>query len=338
MRQFKNCLLILVLFTALFFASPVSVQAAQTSSDGEVVLGGTYTLKSGDTLNGGLVVIGGQATLEKGSSVYGDILITGGTLSASGEIFGSVTAIGGSINLEVTAVVHGDVNTVGSVLNKSDEAVITGALSFDVPSDMDFNFLPKVPFASFDQPKKEPFGINLQPVWDFLWAIFQAIALAAFAALLSLFLQKPIERVAGSFMASPFASWGLGLLTMVVAPGLLILLVVTIILIPLGLIGILALGLCLLFGWVAIGYELGKRMEALFHQTWAPAVSIGLGTLVLSLTASLFNAIPCVGWTIPILVSMFGLGGVFLSRFGTITYNPSAPHTVPAGGQESKPE
>jgi cytoskeletal protein CcmA (bactofilin family) len=329
MKTLKNLLLTLVLTTTLLFLSPINVQAAQSTPEGKVVLGGFFTLESGKSLDGGLLVIGGQVVLEEDSVVNGDVLVFGGIITARGEINGSVTSIGATLNLEDPAVVNGDVNTVGSNLNKSDQAVINGSTTFDLPSDMDFNYLPALPFSSNEKPNVVNTGVNFKPVWDFMWSIFRAVALAAFAAVLSLFMQKPIDRVADSFMAQPFASGGLGLLTLIVAPALFVLLMITIILIPLGLIGFIALALAYLLGWIAAGYELGKRLEALFKQTWAPTISIGLGTLALTLLASLFNSIVCIGWVIPVLIGMIGLGGVILSRFGTATYSPKGPDNHP---------
>jgi len=335
MKTITKILITLVLVTTTLFVSPIPVQAAQTPPDGKVVLGGSFTLQNGETLNGSLLVIGGQATLEENSTVYGDVLITGGVLFARGTINGNVTAIGGSLNLEDSAVVQGDVNTVGSVLNKSEQAVISGSLSFDIPSDFEFNYLPALPFSDLGESRVSTPGINFKPVWDFMWAIFRAVALAALAALLSLFMQKNIEHVTNSLMAQPFSSGGLGVLTAVVVVPLMLLLIITLILSPLGIIGLIIFALSVVLGWIAVGYELGKRMATLFKQNWAPTISMSLGTLTLSLLSSLFSQIPCIGWVIPFLIAMVGLGGVALSRFGTATYNPKPPEIHPTPAETS---
>jgi hypothetical protein len=83
------------------------------------------------------------------------------------------------------------------------------------------------------------------------------------------------------------------------------------------------------FGWIALGLEVGKRLAIALNQEYQPVVMAGLGTLVLSLVVNGINFIPCVGWFAPFLVSAVGLGGVILSRFGTQTYVISAA-AVPA--------
>jgi hypothetical protein len=80
------------------------------------------------------------------------------------------------------------------------------------------------------------------------------------------------------------------------------------------------MGLAMLFGWIAIGYEVGKRTAAAFNIVWAPPVIAGVGTLILSLVSGILNIIPlvnCVGWFFPALMSLLGLGAVVVSRFGT---------------------
>jgi hypothetical protein len=81
------------------------------------------------------------------------------------------------------------------------------------------------------------------------------------------------------------------------------------------------------FGWIAIGYEVGQRFTKAIHQNWPPAFSAGLGTFALTLVAKILTGIPvlnCIGWLVPFLLSMAALGGVLLTRFGTQT--ALAPH------------
>ena len=84
----------------------------------------------------------------------------------------------------------------------------------------------------------------------------------------------------------------------------------------------MALGMALLFGWIAVGYEVGQRFTKAIHQEWHPALSAGLGTFGLTLVAASLANIPvvsCIGWLVPFLLSIAALGGVLLTRFGTQT-------------------
>jgi len=79
-----------------------------------------------------------------------------------------------------------------------------------------------------------------------------------------------------------------------------------------------------------LGYEVGKRISAMFKVEWHSAISAGLGTLLLMAVLSGMEAlIPCVGWIPKALVGFVGLGAVLLTQFGTKPYNPNP--TVTAG-------
>jgi cytoskeletal protein CcmA (bactofilin family) len=308
----KISLIFLVLLITLFaFPGAVLAQAPNNGND-QVVFGGTFTLNSGQTLTGNLVVFGGLATLEKGSVVNGDVALTGGSLNINGEINGSITSVGGSINLSDTAVVDGDINTIGGSLNRSNQAVVKGNISSSgpgairLPLNWNLNALRNIPWYDI-----------IHPIGSVLWGIFQSLAVAALALLVVLFMPTPTRRISNAIIAQPVIAGGLGLLTVVVAPALILLLVITILLIPLGLIGMLLLGVAFLFGWIAMGMEAGDRLADLFKVQWAPPVSAGIGTLVLSLFSSIFVLVPCIGWVLPAVIAIVGLGGVFLTRFGT---------------------
>ena len=319
----KISLILLILLIALF-AFP-GAALAQTPSNGndQVVFGGIYTLNTGQTLPGNLVVFGGLATVEKGSVVNGDVALTGGSLNVSGEIKGSITSVGGSINLSDTAVVDGDINTVGGTLNRSNQTVIKGNISTSgpgairLPLNWNLNGLRNLPLADI-----------FHPIGSILWGIFQSLAVAALALLVVLFMPIPTRRVSNAIIAQPVMAGGLGLLTVVVAPALILLLAITILLIPLSLIGILLLAVAFLFGWIAVGMEAGDRLAGLFKVQWAAPVSAGIGTLVLSFFSSVFALIPCVGWVLPTVIAILGLGGVFLTRGGTRDGQSAGPASV----------
>ncbi len=85
------------------------------------------------------------------------------------------------------------------------------------------------------------------------------------------------------------------------------------------------------FGWIAIGYEVGQRFTKAIHQNWHPAFSAGLGTFALTLVAKILTGIPvlnCVGWLVPFLLSMAALGAVLMTRFGTQTVLAPANQAV----------
>jgi hypothetical protein len=165
--------------------------------------------------------------------------------------------------------------------------------------------------------------ININPFQPFLsvLSVFgDAIGIALLAMVLMLFLAPHADCVAHAIIAQPLTTGGLGLLTVIVAPITIVILCITIILIPGAVILAIALAAAAVFGWIAIGYEIGQRFTKAIHQEWHPAFSAGLGVFALSLASSALTGIPvlnCVGWLIPFLLGLAGLGAVFMTRFGT---------------------
>ena len=293
---------------------------AQGQQGDKYVLGGTYTLASGETLNGNLFVFGGIATLEDGSQVNGDVMLAGGTLRVSGEIKGNIVATGGLISLSSTAVVTGDVNTIAANLERASGARVDGKVNSGVTGPI---AIPGVPGA-IRVPNAPNLSFVTSPIVTGFWYFFRSFLWAALAVLVSLFLQRQTERVAQAVVAQPLIAGGIGLLTTVVFPLLLILIAITLIGIPVSFLGAILMVVAWGFGVIAVGTEVGKRLAQLLQQEWALAVSAGIGTFILTLVVNGIGFIRCVGWVAPAIVGMLGLGAVILTRFGTQSYPPYA--------------
>lgn len=321
--------LLLVLVIGLTFPG---IAFARGLQEDKIVAGGSFTLKSGETVDGNLLIFGGSVNMEEGSVVTGDVVLMGGSLSIDGEVEGSVIGIGGAVNLGSTAEVGRDVATIGAALNRDEGAVISGQVisgfqgpfRFDVPGGFNVPPIPDVPTT----PSIEIRGISA--VWSGLWFLFRTFLWAALAMLVVMFIPNPTERIARTTVGQPILSGAVGLLTAVVVPLLLIGIALTLILIPVSLVGAFVLIIAWFFGRIAIGLEIGKRMGDSMNQRWSLAVAAGVGTFVLSLVADgASELIACVGWILPTIVGLIGLGSVLLTRFGSQSYPPHSAVQTP---------
>jgi hypothetical protein len=315
-----------VVLAVILLGLPNIAQAAGPQPailEDKFILGSNFTLDSGERLEGSLVVIGGNALLEPGSEITQDVVIVGGSLNASGRINRDVVAVGAQVLLNDAAVVGGDINIIGSNLNRAPGAQVEGQVqSFE---NAPFVFVPPVAGA----PSGVDLGVHL--LWQGLWMLLRVFVWAVLAVLAVLFLPKQVERTGRAVLTQPLMTFGLGLLTAIVAPIVLITLIVLLITCIAAPFAAVLLVIAWAFGMVAIGYEVGKRIAGLLKQEWAPAVSAGVGTFLLMLVLNGINAVViCVGWVIPAIVGMAGLGAVILTRFGTQEYPPVTP-AAPAG-------
>lgn len=338
MKKFTKYLifasLLLALLALLALPTRVSAQTpttqVTTDDGGKIIFGSVYTLRSGETLSGDLVIFGGSATIEPDALVDGDVAVFGGTLSVSGHVTGSISAMGGSVDLNETAVVEGDVQTMGVVINQIEGALVRGDVIAEHPEELN---LPEVnPAEWLSNPATQIFGGVFHSISAVMWALLRSLALGLIALLIALVAPRPTTRVTRAITSAPGVSVGIGLLTFVVAPALILVLAVTIILIPFSLLGLLIVMAAAVFAWTAAGQELGNRLAGLFKTQWAEPVAAGIGAATLSLLASLISVIPCVNWILISAALAFGLGGIVLSRFGTQDYPTATPsaHPVPA--------
>jgi hypothetical protein len=332
----KSLTKLFILFTLIAILALPATALAASSPDNplrnrldEFVLGENYTLASGETLRGNLWIMGGNATLDQGSRVTGDVMLLGGNASVDGEVSGNINVMGGNIDMKNQAVIRGDLNIVGGSYNRSPNARIegnvntgpTGPFQLTLPSGVRIPTVPTLEVVTY-------------PFWDVISFFFRAFLVAALAVLAVMFWPRHIQRVSQTTIAQPVAAGGFGLLTAVVAPIILLIMTITIILIPVTLIGLALLAVMILLGWIAIGLEVGERMAASLNQEWALPVSGGIGTLIFTIVAlGIDRLVPCVGWIVPTLLGMIGLGSVILTRFGTQTYPGSIlpPPPPPAG-------
>ena len=312
----------LVLLAMLVFVPMQSAFAKGPSFDGQVIFGQSYTLKNGETLSGDLLVFGGTATLEEGGTVNGNVVLFGGSLVVNGEVSGDVAVTGGSVTIGTSAHLHGNLTTVGASLERAEGSQVDGqifntATSWVVNGDNGNNpVTPSTPAT----PVVPSIHVNFDPLGPLLNAFGQALSLAVLAMLVMLFLAPHADRVAHAVMAQPLTAGGLGLLTVILAPITLLLLTVTLILIPVAAAAVVVLFVAAVFGWIAIGYEIGQRFTTAIHQNWHPAFSASLGVFTLTLVAKALTGIPvlnCVGWLVPFLLGLAGLGAVIMTRFGT---------------------
>jgi cytoskeletal protein CcmA (bactofilin family) len=329
----------LVLLAMLVFVPIQSAAAKSPAFDGRVIFGQSFTLKNGETMTGDLLVFGGSATLEEGATVNGNVVLFGGSLVINGEVTGDVAVTGGSVTIGASAHLHGNLATVGASLERAEGAQIDGQIFNTATSWVGNGSNGNVPVTPVPvnpitpvKPAVPNININFNPFISMLNAFGQALGLAVLAMLVMLFLAPHADRVAHAVIAQPLTAGGLGLLTVVLAPITLLLLIVTIILIPVAAAAVVALVVVAVFGWIAIGYEIGQRFTTAIHQNWHPAFSAGLGVFALTLVARALTGIPvlnCVGWLVPFLLGLAGLGAVLMTRFGTqLVVAPAA--NVPA--------
>lgn len=330
--------IVLLLFIALLL--PATAYAQGPGPNDKIIFGGSFTLKSGETLNGDIVVFGGTADIESGSTVIGDVAVIGGSVGLDGTVRGDVVVVGGALRLGATAVVQGDAINFGGSLDRHPDAKVSGdtvrGFRFEdgreggeivIPGiPINPGEIPELPGITIEPPQPKTFGDRLLDAFlRGVSAIAWAAILAVLGVLVVVFLPKHSERVAATAVKNPWLAMLAGALSQIFGIILIAILAITVCLLPFALVLLLALIAGWFFGWLALGWIIGKRLlAALKIKRPTPILEAAVGVVILTLIWRLPLVVPFIGglvfWVIGLFVGWIGLGAVLLTRFGTDPY------------------
>ena len=344
MKKILRLTILLLLVGAIFL--PLTASASDFEDD-KVIFGSNYTLREGETLNGDLLVFGGNVTLQESSTINGDTLVFGGNVTSNGTINGNLVGLGGIIVLEENSLVQGDLTMVGSSFEQSPKAVITGSIITEesIPFEFDLPerglFKGEFPFPKFNQ----------LPFFSPAWFVFGILIWTGLAILISLFIEEQAVFINRAAFDEPVMSFVVGFGVVVIGPIILLALIVTILLSPVSLLGILALIATWVVGLVSLSIEIGRRLMKALKQNLPIPLLAGIGMFILTLLLNGFTQLNiCLGLMPKFIVGAWVIGAVILTRFGTRSYpegkdkpkgevlpGPSIDKEIPEDFPESAP-
>ena len=256
---------------------------------------------SREVVCGNVTSFGGSVTIQ--GELHGNVTAFNSNTFIAGQIFGNLTVFGGTIVLTSTEQIHGHISINGTRKLNAQSKQLDGV----IPDHVQDRSFPGI------------MGEFTFPFWSLvIWTIL-GIALSSL-------LPEHVMFVRTTVTTKTRRSIIIGLLSILLAPAVLVVLAALILTIPLALILGLGLIAAWILGTVAISWTIGEyilRAVAPKYNTRLIDVVIGLTVLVL------VGSIPYIGWLISIGVGLLGLGAVFLSRFGTRLYSqPKQPLTL----------
>jgi hypothetical protein len=343
----KKLLSVVALFILMLsMAAPVFAQGGD-NGQGQVTFGKDLVLNAGDVINGSVVVFGGNLVMAKGSRINGDTVVFGGNGRLDGEINGDAAFIGGGASLGPTARVDGDLSSLGGTLTVDKAAYVRGQVIQTNQFDGG-----RMPFPHFG-PQVFQWGTSWNGGFNLFDRLFRlvsglvlwfvaAMVLAAIGVMVVIFLPEPVDVVGKTITQAGPASFGLGLLTQIVAAALVVFFAITICLSPVSILLAAAMALAVLYGWIVAGYLLGRRLLKALQKSEsepAPVAAAAVGIFAVTLLPSelmVLGDIPCLGvlfWLMGaglwLVIASTGLGAVVLSRFGTQAYTPATHRPSP---------
>ena len=226
---------------------------------------------------GDMVRFGGDVFVGRNERVQGDVVALGGAVDLQGEVTGDLVAIGGAVTLGPQALVRGDLNVVGGGLTRAPGARVMGSVH-EVGGGA----------AAFGRGRGWSTGLgSFWPRFGSLAAtIFRMTLLVLLGLIVMAFGKRPIERIATRTAATPVRAGLVGLLAEILFLPMLILVVVVLAVSIVGIpllalvpFAVLLMMLVMLVGFIALGYQLGRRLMAKLGWTERGdylAVAIGI--------------------------------------------------------------
>lgn len=352
----RNVLVLLVLTVTIGVGIAPGIAAAESRAGGSVVIGPDETVDEDLEVYGGSVVVHG--------TVRGDLRAFAGNVLITGEVTGNVEAAAGSVH--ITGQVGGDVqvsagsveigpdSTIGGDLEAAAGSVVingavdgttraagevialgpTASIGGDLVYDGGLRRADGATVGGTVRVAADPVtgpsffeGVPAIPSWVFgLYGFFANLLLGLF--LLAVF-PGFSARVARRALVNPVTTGGIGLVTLLGVPVLLVFLAVTIIGLPLAL-----LGLLLYLGLLWVGGVYGRYVVGAWLLTLLERESRWEGLLVGLVVVGLVVRIPIVGPLIEILVFLLGLGGVTRALIRSYRGRSAGPVSpVPEAGE-----
>lgn len=259
-------------------------------------------------VNGKLHAAGGTVRLESGSVISGDVAVAGGNIEVDGTLKGKLRAAGGDVR--INGPIAGDALIAAGTLDLGPNARIDGKLTFrggtliqDPAAQVSGGVEHMQRNATRNHHHERTLGERLLRGW------FWIAGLMVLAALIAAALPEPSRRMARELRERPWITPLVGFIALTAIPIAAVLLMITVIGIPLGLLAIIGYAALLLVGYVWLSVVLGGMLLERVRPDTAARTAWRVGAAVLTMLAiAIVARVPFVGGTIFFVALMIGVG------------------------------
>ena len=326
-----------------YFAAGERVTIAGTVNGDAYIAGGNVIVEG--EINGDLITAGGNVNVR--GKVAQDVRAAGGQVTVSGDVGGNVTLVGGSLEVADSAKIAGSLvsaggnlsvfapigkgatfgvgnATIGNLINGdvaagvgelalTPNAKVAGDLNYWSDRDANISQGAEV-FGKTTHnfpPKKER-----QEQRNALGGVFGFFKIAGFLAALviGVILIKLAPQftkiTADTIVKKPAASLGIGLLTLIFTPFVILIAAITVIGIPIALILLVLFLITIYLAKIFVSVAIGKKIIGMINQKAGDYAVFILGLLVYTLV----TLIPVIGTIIAILVVLGGVGAIVTTK------------------------
>ncbi len=280
---------------------------------GQVVIEGTVT--------GDVSAVGGEVRVE--GTVEGDVSTAAGSVVISGDVGGEVASGAGSVTITeagsvdgglsagagavtIDGAVGGDVAIGADTIALGEEASVAGNLAYAGTLSGNTDAVA----GEIDQ--ETPVAPDVGPLAEWLFVGYALVLNFVLGALLLFFFPRFSDGVAGRVANAPIRTVLVGLGVLLGIPLVLVLLLLTVVGIPLSVVGAVLFGALI---WVGIVY--GRFAVAAWLLGLASVHNRWLALVVGLVGGALLTQVPFVGQPLNLLIFLLGLGALARGLVGT---------------------
>jgi hypothetical protein len=282
-----------------------------------------------------LLAFAGKVSVDNEAMIGGDLQYGGGSLVMSGDVGRDLRGSGGAIDIDGRVGRNVELSDTSS-FRLGENARILGSLAYSgakegtistgarVGDNRGFTPVPR------EQPATNPVGTAINLIWGVLRSF---LGLAVLGLLLVWLLPRPIERARQALAEAPAQSFGIGCVTLLLAPPVVLTLLVLGILLgtvqlPAVLTALITVGVSV--AGVIVGLEIG---ELLLRATGSKA-PVWLEALIGAAVLTVLGALPVVGWIFTGISAVLGFGAILYALQKEIRSERSP--SLPTGVMESQ--
>jgi len=280
-------------------------------------------------ISGDLIIAGGTVTVEPSAGIGGDIAISGGTITLSSTVSGSVKAAGGVVTinsaigknlsfnggeLTLNGAVNGASEIAATKFHLGENAALRGNVRYWTDAgEINFgNALQNGAIATFDPSLRTQYerpDMRYLGFASFLAVLWYLLAMFILVWLGQWLFTQTIKNAALTAQAEPVRSLGYGFLYFAAVPVAVVLLFVTLIGIPVGLIALFLYLLLLALANIITALIGAHWINHAKNYHWR-SIQLVLVAFGLFILLKIVGFIPVIGWIVKIAAVFVAFGAV----------------------------
>ncbi|OGK35131.1 hypothetical protein A3A93_02845 [Candidatus Roizmanbacteria bacterium RIFCSPLOWO2_01_FULL_38_12] len=264
------------------------------------VLSGSATIADSASIGGGIVGAGGSMQIF--SEVPGDVTVGAGELTIGNVIGGNVLAGVGMLTMSPNANVHGNLTYMSDEpINIQKGATVSGTIKEEA----------KLQGRKTDlEQKAKTIGTAARGL-IYTAKVINIITAFIIGLLIMYLFPKYLEGVTKQISMKPWKTLGLGFLTILLTPLIVLLLFMTVIGAPIGILFVFTYFFYIYLAKIFVSLVIGSKLIGMMtKEKYHSAVILGLGLLIYLIVSS----IPILGPFVVMITVFMGVGGLLWAK------------------------